>query len=175
MELVGRVLTGSLLWLVGPDYALCRPEFGHLIDAFTALDAVAAVSFPADDQCRLVLCTGAEIVPRSAREPARLAGQAPDGVVGCESAQLSHEAFLRLRGRVAEKRGWLWLSGTFESSLGWYAETYAAWRWSGTAAKRAWSWKFSRTAMWLCSTQIRKAALNGRATWRPWQSECTRH
>ncbi|GAI06897.1 unnamed protein product, partial [marine sediment metagenome] len=34
------------------------------------------------------------------------------------------ETFLRLRGRLAEKRGWLLMSGTFESSLGWYVDLY---------------------------------------------------
>jgi len=30
-------------------------------------------------------------------------------------------------GRAAEKRGWILLSGTFESSLGWYPELYSRW------------------------------------------------
>ncbi len=128
MELVGRFLGGRLYWLVGPDYELCRPEFEYLVEAFARLDAIEKLSFPVTNQCRLTLRTGARVVTRSARDPARLAGEAPDGILACEAAQIPYEAFLRLRGRVAERRGWLWLSGTFESSLGWYAEKYAAWQ-----------------------------------------------
>ena len=65
---------------------------------------------------------------KSARDPARLAGEAPDGILGCEAAQLPYDVFLRLRGRVAERRGWLWLSGTFEGSRGWYADHFSAWQ-----------------------------------------------
>jgi hypothetical protein len=42
-----------------------------------------------------------------------------------EAAQMSYETFLKCQGRVAERRGWLLMSGTFEGSLGWYPEMYA--------------------------------------------------
>ena len=128
MELFGRCLEGRLYWLVGPDYELCRPEFRYLAEAFGAIGAVDSLSFPSSEQCRLTLRTGARIVTKSARDPARLAGEAPDGILGCEAAQLPHEVYLRLRGRVAERRGWLWLSGTFEGSRGWYADHFSAWQ-----------------------------------------------
>ena len=128
MELFGRCLEGRLYWLVGPDYELCRPEFRYLAEAFAAIGAVDSLSFPASEQCRLTLRTGARIVTKSARDPARLAGEAPDAILGCEAAQLPHEVYLRLRGRLAERRGWLWLSGTFEGSRGWYADHFSAWR-----------------------------------------------
>ena len=54
--------------------------------------------------------------------------EAPDAILGCEAAQLPHEVYLRLRGRLAERRGWLWLSGTFEGSRGWYADHFTAWQ-----------------------------------------------
>ena len=47
--------------------------------------------------------------------------------------------FLRLRGRIAERRGWLWLSGTFEGSRGWYAEKFRAWQGAGRPDARAFS------------------------------------
>ncbi len=139
MELFGRFLEGRLYWLVGPDYELCRPEFGYLVDAFASIDAIEALSFPVSDQCRLRLRTGARIVTRSGRDPERLAGEAPDGILVCEAAQLSYQTFLRVRGRVAERRGWMWLSGTFEGSLGWYAEKFRAWRAPNTDGAAAFS------------------------------------
>ncbi len=139
MELFGDFLTGRLYWLVGPDYELCRPEFGYLVEAFARIDAIESLSFPSSEQCRLRLRTGARIVTRSARDPAKLAGEAPDAVLACEAAQLPHDVYLRLRGRVAERRGWLWMSGTFESSRGWYAEKHRAWQAPNTDEAQAFS------------------------------------
>ena len=127
MELFGRLLEGRLYWLVGPEYEMCRPEFEYILDACRQIDAVASVRSPGGSRCELVTRTGARIVSRSAREPERLAAEAPDGILGCEAAQLPASVFLRLRGRIAERRGWLWLSGTFEGSRGWYADKFRAW------------------------------------------------
>ena len=139
MELFGRFLSGRLYWLIGPDYELCRPEFRYLVEAFARIDAIESLSFPSSDQCRMTLRSGARLVTRSAREPSKLAGEAPDAILACEAAQLPYEAFLRARGRLAETRGWMWLSGTFEGSLDWYAEKFKAWRGPNTDAAQAFS------------------------------------
>ena len=128
MELVGRFLEGKLYWLVGPDYDLCRPEFTYLVEALGSLDAIDTLTWPTGQSSRLTLRNGAMIATRTAQRALRLAGQAPDGILGCEAAQLSYESFLRLSGRLAERRGWMWLSGTFEGSRGWYAERFRAWQ-----------------------------------------------
>ena len=139
MELFGRLLEGRLYWLVGPEYDLCRPEFEYVLEACRRIDAVASVRYPASSRCELIMRTGARIVTRSAREPERLAAEAPDGVLGCEAAQLPPLVFLRLRGRIAERRGWLWLSGTFEGSRGWYAERFRAWKFANRPDAQAFS------------------------------------
>ena len=139
MELFGRLWEGRLYWLVGPDYDLCRPEFEYILDACRLIGAVASVRRPGSNRGELITRTGARIVTRSAREPERLAGEAPDGILGCEAAQLPPSVFLRLRGRIAERRGWLWLSGTFEGSRGWYAEKFRAWQLAERADARAFS------------------------------------
>lgn len=139
MELFGRILQGRLYWIVGPEYDLCRPEFDYVLDACRRIDAVATVREPATARAELITRTGARIVTRSAREPERLAGEAPDGILACEAAQLPAAAFLRLRARVAERRGWLWLSGTFESARGWYADKFRAWQLTQPSESRAFS------------------------------------
>lgn len=139
MELFGRLLEGRLYWLVGPEYDLCRPEFEYVLDACRRIDAVTSVRHPASNRCELITRTGARIVTRSAREPERLAAEAPDGILGCEAAQLPASVFLRLRGRIAERRGWLWLSGTFEGSRGWYAEKFRGWQAAQSQDARAFS------------------------------------
>ena len=139
MELFGRLLEGRLYWLVGPEYDLCRPEFEYVLDACRRIDAVASVRYPSSNRCELITRTDARIVTRSAHEPERLAAEAPDGILGCEAAQLPPSVFLRLRGRIAERRGWLWLSGTFEGSRGWYAEKFRAWQVGERTDARAFS------------------------------------
>lgn len=119
-----------LYWLVGPDYEQARAEFGYCVAWATEAGAIASggLSMPAQGPCRMTLRGGGQIATKSSSDPERLGSVAPHGIVMCEAAQHSYEAFLRLRGRLAEKRGWLWASGTFETSLGWYAEKWAEWQ-----------------------------------------------
>ena len=65
--------------------------------------------------------------------------RAPNGILGCEASQLDLETFYRLRGRCAPKRGWLFLSGTFEGSLGWYPQMFTAWANGADKDARAYS------------------------------------
>ena len=65
-----------------------------------------------------------ETVPPSPPGPALT--EAPDGILGCEAAQLPESVFLRLRGRIAERRGW-------------YAEKFRAWQMAKPRGARAFS------------------------------------
>ena len=132
MELIARHHLGTLFWLVGPDYRLCRPEFRYLADFFTKIGAVENLIFPVSEfqPCYLRLKGGTEIQTLTARDAQKLAARAPDGIIGCEAAQLDYEVFLKMFGRLAETDGWMWLSGTFEhdSYLSWYAENFEKWQ-----------------------------------------------
>ena len=131
MELIARHHLGTLFWLVGPDYRLCRPEFRYLYDFFSQIGAVDHVAFPVNEfqPCYMRLKGGTEIQTLTARDAQKLAARAPDGILGCEAAQLDYEVFLKMFGRLAETDGWMWLSGTFEhdSYLSWYAENFEKW------------------------------------------------
>ena len=130
MELVNQSnVPDGLYWIVGPTYELARPEFGYVAQAIAEIGGIAGrPSWPTKGACSLLTKWGVEIATRSADDPVTLAGQAPDGILMCEAAQHSYDVWLRLRGRVAEKRGWLWASGTFEGSQGWYADTFTRWQ-----------------------------------------------
>ena len=65
--------------------------------------------------------------------------RAPNGIIGCEASQLDMETFFRLRGRCAPKRGWMFLAGTFEGSLGWYPQMFTAWASGADKDARAYS------------------------------------
>ena len=116
----------GLYWLVAADYERTRAEFEYLVDDFSRLGVLAEASKRVDPG-KIVLADGTRIETKSAKDPRTLAMRAPDGIIGCEASQLDLETFYRMRGRCAPKRGWLFLSGTFEGSLGWYPQMHTAW------------------------------------------------
>tara|TARA_R110002020_G_scaffold58394_7_gene160133 strand:- start:52 stop:1407 length:1356 start_codon:yes stop_codon:yes gene_type:complete len=139
--LLGRFLENKdpgLFWLVAADYERTRAEFEYLVQDFANLGLLAE-STKRVDPGRIVLVDGTRIETKSAKDPRTLAMRAPDGIIGCEASQLDLETFHRLRGRCAPKRGWLFLSGTFEGSLGWYPQMFQAWQHSSSKDEKAFS------------------------------------
>lgn len=120
----------GLYWIVGPDYEQARPEMRHLIPAIEKLGILdqKALSMPAMGPCRLITTRGHLVITRTASDVRTLAGEAPDGILMAEAAQQPYEAFLRLRGRVAEKRAPLLLIGTFEHGATWFSDLWQAWQ-----------------------------------------------
>ena len=117
----------GLYWLVAADYERTRAEFDYLIQDFATLGILAEASTRVDPG-RIVLADGTRIETKSAKDPRTLAMRAPDGIIGCEASQLDLDSFHRMRGRCAPKRGWLFLAGTFEGSLGWYPQLFQTWQ-----------------------------------------------
>jgi len=138
--LLQRFLTDEstgLYWLVAADYERTRAEFEYLSQDFAKIGILAEVSKRVDPG-RIILSDGTRIETKSAKDPRTLAMRAPNGIVGCEASQLDLETFYRLRGRCAPKAGWLFLGGTFESSLGWYPQTFSTWE-SGVGEEQSFS------------------------------------
>ena len=127
----------GLYWLVAADYERTRAEFEYLSQDFAKIGILAEVSKRVDPG-RIVLADGTRIETKSAKDPRTLAMRAPNGILGCEASQLDLETFYRLRGRCAPKAGWLFLGGTFESSLGWYPQTFSTWE-SGVGEEQSYS------------------------------------
>ena len=139
--LLGRFLdTGDpgLFWLVAADYERTRAEFEYLVEDFGNLGLLKEASKRVDPG-RIILADGTRIETKSAKDPRTLAMRAPNGIVGCEASQLDLETFNRLRGRCAPKRGWMFLSGTFEGSLGWYPQMFQAWQHSSSQDEQSFS------------------------------------
>ena len=127
--LLGRFMETEepgLYWLVAADYERTRAEFEYLVQDFATLGILKQASKRVDPGY-IVLADGTRIETKSAKDPRTLAMRAPNGILGCEASQLDMETFFRLRGRCAPKRGWMFLAGTFEGSLGWYPQMYTAW------------------------------------------------
>ena len=135
-------LSNGLIWIIGPDFEQARNEFRYLVDDLAALgllDYRAGVSMPKVGAWQCWTRLGTEIVTKSAHDTTTLSSRAPDGAAMVEAAQHPEESFMRTRGRVAEKRGPLILSGTFEGSHGWYPERFIAWQGDNVDGGRSFS------------------------------------
>jgi hypothetical protein len=129
MELLTQVIgVEGLWWIVGPDYEQSRNEFDYVLAAVQKIGAAREVNRPRIGSCRLITAFNGEIVTKTADDVRKLAGKAPDGVLLVEAAQTEWEVWIKLRGRVAEKRGWLWASGTFEEGAQWYTDIWTRWQ-----------------------------------------------
>jgi len=121
---------GALYWLVAQTYELTRPEFTYVVEWLKRFHEayIQTISWPRQGPCTLITKTGVTLETKTAEDPVKLAAKAPDGILMCEAAQMTEETYLRLVGRVAEKRGWLLLIGTFEGSFGWYVDLWKRWQ-----------------------------------------------
>jgi hypothetical protein len=128
MELLSYVFWGDLFWIVGPDYEQSRHEFRYLMEYLGRLGAIADLHTPNQGPWTMTLKGGIEIATKTGLDPSKIAGRPPDGILMVEAGQQSFETYLRCTARVAEKRGFLLISGTFENSTGWYPETWKAWQ-----------------------------------------------
>ncbi len=113
--------------MVAADYERTRAEFEYLVSDFAQLGILKKASKRVDPG-RIELADGTVIETKSAKDPRTLAMKAPNGIIGCEASQLDLESFYRLRGRCAPRKAWLFLAGTFESSLGWYPQMFQSWK-----------------------------------------------
>lgn len=121
-----RFWEGDLFWITGKDYERCHEEFTYTAQAMIKISAVRAenISTPKNGQWSMKLETGAVIKTWSLKDWLKVGSEAPKGIVICEVAQITFQEYRRLCDRTAEKQGWVIGTGTFESSLGWYPETW---------------------------------------------------
>ena len=121
-----RFWEGELYWVAAKDYERCHAEFEYIVQAMLKLQAVdpEQIHMPKNAQWNMTLKTGTVIKTWSLQDWLKVGSEAPDGIIVCEVAQTSQAEYRRLTDRTAEKRGWVVGTGTFESSLGWYPETW---------------------------------------------------
>lgn len=118
-------------WITGPDYLQPRKEFDYIREAYEKLGRkIERLSMPVSiaSPWYLELDDGTTWETKTSSDVRKLASEAPDGIMMAEAAQQTNEVFLKLRGRVAERRGWLILSGTFEEGLPWYGQYFRQWQ-----------------------------------------------
>jgi len=121
-EYTSKFWETPLLWLVAADYERTKAEYIYICEHFDKLGVPYRASKNIDpgeieviDPKTNSVCW--RIDTKSAKDPRKLAMQAPDGVIVCEASQVDYETYLRLRGRIAEKRGWMLLSGCLSGDM----------------------------------------------------------
>lgn len=132
-----RFWEGDLYWIAAKDYDRCHAEFEYIARAMVSLGAVSPsdVHTPQNSQWHMKLKTGATVKTWSLQDWLKVGSEAPDGILICEVAQITHTEYTRLCDRTAEKRGWVVGTGTFESSLGWFPEKWKLYQLPGQAGK----------------------------------------
>ena len=126
-------------WLVGPTYALTRPEFRYIQqDILTQMHGRVEQT---DNPPALHTSWGAEVICMSAQRPETLLGEEIDWLILCEGAHLDREAFERfLRARLVSRNGRLlvpttprghnWIFELYEQAIelnDWHVEHGATW------------------------------------------------
>lgn len=119
----------AIYWIVGPDYELPRKEFEYIHDALLKLGMLDGdASMPKDGSWRMKTKFDGLIQTRTASDLQKLAAEPVDGFIMSEANQQTLEAWHRMRGRAAEKRGWGILSGTLEQGAPWYSDLLNRWQ-----------------------------------------------
>ena len=127
-----------LYWLVAVDYERTRAEFEYIGEdlrkILRGLETKVVQSKRVDPG--VIEVKGMlRVETKSGKDPRTLAMHAPHGIIVCEASQVDLETYMKCQARVAEKRGWIWLAGTFEGSLGWFPSLYQEWGVAGRGGK----------------------------------------
>jgi hypothetical protein len=116
-------LGAKLIWLFGADYQETSQEYGYCIRNASKLGILkfASKNFNPGE---ITLSTGCIIKTLSGTDVTKIGREAPDYIGGCEAAKFDFTTYLRLKARLAERRGYFGYTGTMEGSLGWYPEKF---------------------------------------------------
>lgn len=127
MEAVARVPWCRRIGLVADEYDEARKEFTYMAEALTSLGAMGHSSTPRRGQWYGQSLTGCEFMTISVNsgvDELTGTGEPFDLILLCEAGLIGYNAFLAARGRVAETRGAVLMSGTLWDNVGWYADLY---------------------------------------------------
>lgn len=119
----------KMYWIVGPDFNQCRAEFQYLFSLYSKLGLVTRFSMPEATTVRwyMELSTNERWETRSSADVSKLASFSIHGALIVEANQQSIAVWHKIRGRLAENRGWCVMSGTYENVSEWFVDTYEKW------------------------------------------------
>lgn len=145
-EVAAHAVAGAkLVWIIPPDYEQGHAEFDYAMEELLKIGALLpdSVSRPKTGSWSMKLLSGCTIETKTGQDAITLASKAPDFIAMVEAAQQTWDNFQKLFNRTAEARtkgfGEMFVSGTFESSLGWYAEKWTEFQGPNTYGARSFS------------------------------------
>ncbi|CAN5442096.1 hypothetical protein BH10CHL1_BH10CHL1_18030 [soil metagenome] len=129
MEMIAEcAVANGLIWIVGPDYEQCKPEFEYMFAPLKALGLVAKESRPEKGSRSFELVNGCRVQTKSSDDADSLASFAPHALLMVEAGQQTLETYLKIIERGLEHNAKIILSGTFEKADTWYAELWEKWQ-----------------------------------------------
>ncbi len=132
--LASHALFGATFWITAASYDMTNREFHYTLENLQNYEVlmnrtlINGWSWNERDKSYINLGGGIEITTKSLRDAFKVAAVAPDGILVCEADQVDWFTIERLITRVTRSQGWVGMTGTFESSLGWMAQKYAEWQ-----------------------------------------------
>lgn len=144
MEGVAWLPYADLIWLVAQSYDLTRQEFIYMAEGglSTGLVVSGAIQLPMNkyQPCAMRTITDCIVETRTLADARKsMAARPPDIIIVCEPGNIDdlNSVMELMWGRVAERRGCIWLAGTSdEASEDWY-ELWDSWTrenpWGGKA------------------------------------------
>lgn len=130
---------GGLMWIVGPDYEQCKPEFKYIHEALSRLDFVDKASMPERGAQSLETSWGFRVQTKSSDDLESLASFAPDKILIVEAGQQPYGIIQKAAERALEKNAKIIINGTLEQSMAWYGEKWEEWQGPNEEGARSFS------------------------------------
>jgi hypothetical protein len=116
------LIENALVWIVGPDYEQCKPEWEYMHVVLQKLGLITKASSPERGGRSFETTWGARVQTKSSDDARSLASFAPHVILMVEAGQQTYETMQKVLERALEHNAKVIMSGTFEGALSWYAD-----------------------------------------------------
>jgi hypothetical protein len=115
----------AYIWIVANDYELGRYEFEYVRDWLNWFGVpLIRDSMPGQGAWQVETAWGARLKTQTAADITKMEGAELDAAAIAEAGLMDPDIIRRLRGRVAERRGPILMSGSLDLSEPWYMEYF---------------------------------------------------
>lgn len=115
----------AFIWIVANDYELGRYEFEYVRDWLNWLGVpLTKNSTPGQGSWNIETPWGARLQTKTAADITKMEGAELDAALIAEAGLMDPDIIRRLRGRVAERRGPILMSGSLDLSEPWYMDYF---------------------------------------------------
>jgi len=122
------LIENALVWIVGPDYEQCKPEWEYMHTVLQKLGLITKASSPERGGRSFETTWGARVQTKSSDDARSLASFAPHVILMVEAGQQTYETMQKVLERALEHNAKVIMSGTFEGALSWYADFFERWQ-----------------------------------------------